>query len=253
MLSIWSAFALALAHAWVQRGPLVRALWVPEICILMTGLLGRPLRSAMQADVQSTEVLPLVGMVLFLSLARGTLMCTAAVSIHRIILLGDLETSRWYGLRFGAREWGFLGTSLMIGFLLALAILPIHAALPEAAAPRDLSWPDVLRWGLLSVVGAMLFASLAVALPARAVDRPLALRQAWQLAKGKVPGMALILALPSFAIQLPVWFLSEVLPENGLPSVFIHYAADAMVRFFCVVLLSLMYRSLMQPAIRLAK
>lgn len=252
MPSIWPVFALAFAHLWVQRGRLARALWLPESCMLATALLSQPLRSAVKASATSAEVLLLAGIVLVLALVQVALMCMAAVSAHRIILLGDSEASRWRGLRFGARERGFLGMSFRIGFILVLVLLPIAVALPDADAPRDLSWPDVLGWGLLAVLAAVVAAPLALALPARAVDRPLALRQAWTLAKGNVPGMALILAIPSLVIQLPIWLLSEVLPENGLALILIKYAGDAALRLFGVVLLSLMYRSLTQPATQLA-
>lgn len=126
-----------------------------------------------------------------------------AVAWHRYVLNEEYPQG-WLPRWHGSNMLNYLGRSIMIGLLIALAMLV--AAIPGGLL--TLSAPGlggVLVFGLIGLA-AYLFFRLAVMLPAAAMGRPMTLGDAWTATKdkdGAVVLLALIVIAASVIIQLP--------------------------------------------------
>lgn len=129
-----------------------------------------------------------------------------AVAWHRFVLEGEAQDGAVPPLH-GGLILGYLGRSMMIGLILAVAL--ILAAIPAVIVTGFVPALGALMLLGLVGLGIYLFLRLCVLLPAGAVGRNLTLREAW-LATGKeqesIVVLALILAGLSVLIQLPSWF-----------------------------------------------
>ncbi|MCC1492469.1 hypothetical protein [Cognatishimia sp. F0-27] len=126
-----------------------------------------------------------------------------AVGWHRYVLAN--ETPRgWVPVWQGPYLLGYLGRSVLIGLLIAIAIMiaGIPVGLLAAVVP---SIAALFAFGLVGL-GGYLFFRLGVMLPAGAVGKPLKLKEAWEATRdddGAVIVLAFIVMGGSALIQLP--------------------------------------------------
>lgn len=143
----------------------------------------------------------------------------AAVSCHRLLLLGAVSVPRFGTNGANVRDWKFLVAflglwitttlSLTMGGLLAnLALAPfgLHVM---ASEPTWLYAVRLMAW----LPGLYLLSRLSMALPAIAIDRPLGFRRAWRLSRGSGWQLLILVALlpwlvvqfdKAIAAQMPV-------------------------------------------------
>ncbi len=132
-----------------------------------------------------------------------------AVAWHRFVLTGESEEGAVPPLH-GSLILGYLGRSIMIGLIIALALIAVGVPLLMASMAAPLIG-FVMLIGLL-VIGAYLFLRLGLILPAGAVGQKLSLREAWMATAkdhGSILVLALIVVLLSALVQLPTWLNPE--------------------------------------------
>jgi hypothetical protein len=178
----------AAESCWELRGRLARVLIVPGIVFLALNIGAHFVR----------------GDVLWYFLYRFSgelVLALAAVSCHRLLLLGAVSVPDFGTNGGNARDWKFLvaflglwiTTSLLLmvgGFLANVALAPfgLHVM---ASEPTWLYAVRLIAW----LPGLYLLSRLSMALPAIAIDQPLGFRGAWQLSRGHSWQLLVLVAL----------------------------------------------------------
>jgi hypothetical protein len=136
-----------------------------------------------------------------------------AVAWHRAILLDEPPRM---SLRFGRREWRFLGYSILIGLVFSGAAVAGGAAFAALAIGLGAAFGGgtvVAAVSPIVIIAAWaICARLSLALPAAAVDEPGGLlRAAWRRGKGNAVRLffgPLVCAVPIFILQMVLQFLA---------------------------------------------
>ena len=172
--TVWQNVRLALDLAWLPFAMLV----VAEIVALLlggAGMFGMMLAALVRG----------LGFVVF-----GTIFI---VRWHRFVLLGETATGDLFPLGWG--PFFIAAIKITLGVIVGMVILMLIAALP----------PHFLT-GLVAAIGGIALAvgssRLSLVFPAAAIERPIALRDAWDLAAGNFWRLfaCLILCYLPFAI-----------------------------------------------------
>lgn len=188
-------------------------------------------------------------LVFVLWLAQGTLMTLAALSCHRIILLGPDSVPRLGASGTTTRDWRFIATAIVLFIMVNLLLQPptfaIFIALglfaPNFAPPGS---DMAMTLGRLAALPALYVVSrYSICLPAAAVERPLAPKQAWQLTRGYGWRLVLLIWLTPWALH----FIQRSLA--GMFSADADYVIAGNLLFWLllpleIALLSLCYRRL---------
>lgn len=233
-LPILSTVGDALALIWRRRAQVLRLMWPPALG--STALTAAGLHAS-----RPWGWLP--------ALLQMLLYVWFAVGIHRLILLGTPPGPwRWSRreTRFALLAVGvYLGVGLVVAALVSGATLVVPLV-PEAAALAVVPWLSYL--GVLP--GAYLFARVALAFPAVALDHPVGLDRVWAASAGNGWRLTLLLiAIPSVA-----WGAANGLIDMAgsrllsLAWVFLGFLLSAVE----IALLSLSYRALQGPPAALA-
>jgi len=169
----------------------------------------------------------------------------AAVSCHRVLLLGPVSVPKFGVNHLGARERTFIAAALFVGFVAGLLKLSSDFALtsllglidPENA-PRYLTVKVVA-----SLCAAYLFARLALMLPAIAIDRRVGLRETWQLSNGNGWRLTLLIVLLPWLVKVLAWFLATIM-SGGIASIIVNTTLYSLFLPLEIALLSVSYRRL---------
>ena len=152
-----------------------------------------------------------------------------AVRWHRFFLLNERESV--FSDVLGARNWRFLGYTVLLSFAPVLPIIflgligfgdfPLEA---EPQAMEAINWTPIILFGLymlaLPIIIFVLFRFFLV-LPATAVDRPLTLGEAWRNMRGntwRFIGATLLIGIPlMIAVSIQAMFaaFSQVASATG--------------------------------------
>lgn len=198
---------------------LLRVGWAPLVILFATNVLFSANASSVETANLMTEALHIAANIAVMTIVAATVL----VGWHRFVLLGEKAWNRVPIVALGRRELRYLlawaGLSLLFlvlfvvawAFILALfffAMAVIKLVLLMAAAGNAIPLGETRQFVVLEVVAipvAMLAAAfvairLSLVLPAMALDRDRAMRQAWSLSSG----CGWRLALASFATLVPV-------------------------------------------------
>lgn len=129
-----------------------------------------------------------------------------AVSWHRCLLMDEMPGVTH--LKIGAREWAYLGRSVLVGVIAITMTFAISFIVHAFGAIADGATANAM-WLLTLLTGAMFIflivpavLRLSLILPAGAVDRPLGIRDAWRMSRNlgypmlfAVLGIAIVIAL----------------------------------------------------------
>ncbi|MBM0103361.1 hypothetical protein JM946_01330 [Steroidobacter sp. S1-65] len=159
-------------------------------------------------------------MVFLSGLAHALLMTLAAISCHRIILLGPESVPRLGASGTTSRDWRFIATAIalfiMVNLLLqppAFAVfIPLALFAPEFAPPGSDMAMAVARLAALPAV--YVVSRYAICLPAAAVDRPLAPKQAWQLTRGNGWRLLLLVGISPWVLHFMQRSFTSVFSAN---------------------------------------
>ena len=152
-----------------------------------------------------------------------------AVRWHRFFLLDERESV--FSDVLGARNWRFLGYTVLLSFAPVLPIIflgligfgdfPLEA---EPQAMEAINWTPIILFGLymlaLPIIIFVLFRFFLV-LPATAVDRPLTLGEAWRNMRGntwRFIGASFLVGIPlMIAVSIQAMFaaFSQVASATG--------------------------------------
>jgi hypothetical protein len=191
-IAVWravgAAFAFTFLHPfrWLRLGILWLALIVAILALGRMSFLSLRGLSAGWAVAAFVLCFIVAGIMLFGGLY------SFCVALHRVALVGEIRP--WFAaLRFGRREWLFLGYSLLVGILMSLPLIPVElVAVPFAMRflrTGDnffvlLEWSPAIKVALTLMVwtyGARLF----LVFPAIAADETgERLSRAWARSRG---------------------------------------------------------------------
>jgi hypothetical protein len=136
----------------------------------------------------------------------------AAVSCHRLILLGPGSVPAFGVSGKHKREWQFIARALVlsIGTTIAFAILASLAANATAMFPVTASITketvSTLSWSVIL----LLASPFSLTLPACAVDAPMTFRQAWRMSRGDRWRLALLISGLPWLIRLGEWAIATL-------------------------------------------
>lgn len=187
---------------------------------------------------------------------QGLLLTLAALSCHRVILLGSESVPALGTSGTTLRDWRFIGVAVVL-FLVTNALLQVANVLifvtlgllkPGFVKSAPEMIPTIWRFATLPAL--YVTCRYAICLPAIAIDSPLRARQAWALTR--TYGMRLLLLM-----GVTPWLLGFV--QRALASVFsanTDYIVATNFLFWLflpleVALLSISYRRLSQTAMTL--
>lgn len=241
-LPLRATVAEAVRYYQAQLPALLRVIALPALADALLSYLWH------QTDVQ---YLSLAGA--FHLTAQGLLLTLAALSCHRVILLGPQSVSALGTSGTTLRDWRFIGVAVAL-FLVTNVLLQVASIL--IFVPLGLLKPGFVQSapGTVAIIGR--FAALpalyvacryAICLPAIAIDQPLPVKQAWASTRGH--GMRLLLL-----VGVSPWLLHFV--QRALAGAFssnIDYTVAGNFLFWLllpleIALLSICYRRLSQAA-----
>ncbi|MBB6093074.1 hypothetical protein HNQ60_001952 [Povalibacter uvarum] len=190
-LPVARVIVTALWHCWKSSRAILAVMVLPALVVALVTFL--MFRSSALPDAPVRWV------------ARGIqvfVLIFAAVSCHRVILLGPESVPRWGVTGWHRREWGFVLLALIVGIastasslaggIAASIVLMIPVNLLDVASQ---SWMIWCTEASTLIVGAYVMGRLSLALPAMAVDEPINLRDAWRLSSGNAVRLMVLVAV----------------------------------------------------------
>jgi hypothetical protein len=185
----------------------------------------------------------------FLWLAQSFLMTLAAVSCHRVILLGPEAVAPLGASGTAMRDWRFIWTATLL-YVATLVLLQIATTL--IFLPLGMIYPDVIEMGrdrtqlliwLAALPALYVTSRFAICLPAVATDRRLRFDAAWRLTRGNGLRLLVLVSLLPWLLQFTQRWLAESFESP------VDYLVAANLLFWLllpleITVLSLCYRRL---------
>jgi hypothetical protein len=170
----------------------------------------------------------------------------AAISCHRVLLLGPVSVPKFGIDQLGMRELRFIAAMLFFSFIFMLA-LPADQALRSITGIGD---SEGERRSLILLIISWLpscyvFARLAFMLPSIAVDTRVRMREAWQLCNGNGWRLMLLVVFMPWLVRVLHWNIPSAIPDETVRAI----ANATLYAVFLpleVALLSVSYRHLIE-------
>lgn len=233
-LPILNVIAEALWYCWRAHRELLKVLVLPALFLVAITMLDPWVRGTRSFIV-----------VLLYSSLHLVVFSFAAVSCHRLILLGPGSVSTFGVTGMQKREWRFfaraavlsLGSQILYGIVLTIganASASFSSAMsPTPAIASTLSWIVIL----------LLVSPFSLALPACAVDEPMTFRQAWHLSRAHVWRLAFLISGLPWLIQLGEWAIATLF-DSYSDQRFVGLLLFVLILPAEIALLSVCYRRL---------
>lgn len=186
---------------------------------------------------------------LLLLVAQGFPLTLAAISCHRVFLLGSESVPSLGASGTTARDWRFIGmatwlfiiTNLLLQVPVTFTFLSLGLFKPGLIPPDRDTTQAIGR--IASLPAIYVACRLAICLPAIAVDRRLGMRQAWVLTRGYGWRLLLLIGVAPYLLRFIQHSLAGVFPSNA------DYTIVDSVLFwsllpFEIAMLSICYRRL---------
>jgi hypothetical protein len=179
-IALWRTIAAAYRFTFGDVGRFLRisAIWLGlQLALQAVGAAMGPEGAALAALHFVLRILAVAGSTAF------------SVAWCRAILMSE-TSGGWATLRFGRREWRFLGNSILIGLIVVLPGIPFGWAVASGSLPINLesfsSWQAIVALSAIGVLMALIAVSrLSLAFPAVAVEETgEVLDQAWKRGRG---------------------------------------------------------------------
>ena len=141
-------------------------------------------------------------LILGLAVAALFVVSWVAVSWHRFILLE--EYPGWLPQLSGRPVWPYVGRSLLYGFVIVLAALPLLFLVGLLASPLLMAGQGLMSiLTFIAITGFMTYVWLriAIALPAVAVGQPISMGDAWRASRG-MSGTIFGVAMPPLTVNM---------------------------------------------------
>ena len=224
----------ALWYCWRARRELSKVLFLPTIFMVALALATPWMHNTRSATVA-----------LLYSFSYLVVFSFAAVSCHRLILLGPRSVPPLGVTGKQRREWMFLirAAALSIGTQIIYALLSNIAKRTTADFASGIAVAPTVINTLLWIAILILISPFSLALPARAIDAPITFRDAWRMARGHRWRLAFLIAGLPWLFQIAEWAIAKLFETNSdqlLVSVLLYLA----ILPFEIALLSVCYRRL---------
>ena len=181
----------------------------------------------------------------------GMLLAMAAVTCHRMALLGFESVGKLGVSAADSSLWNYIGRCLLMGLVLFLVVVPI--AMLAGSVFSGLNIGDANQTPmqgafavalsiLLAGLFALVFGQLSLTLPAAAIAKRLGFVDAFELARGNAWRVALLVFGAPFVIEILISILGALVPE------FLFVLSQLLLKWltlpFEIVILSLCYKKL---------
>lgn len=179
--------------------------------------------------------------------------CSIVVGWLRFLLAGERPSLIYLSL--GATVWRYIWGTVVLFLLLCLAVVPVaFAMLPLIAASGSANFGQ-LGNALMTLFTTVAAARLMVAMPAVALGRPRAFRDAWKKTTGNTARIALSTILAMLPWQLVVQIWSLMVPAGttvSMTPVVIAFFAAGSIAWSVAILASVgvaatAYRHFVEP------
>lgn len=169
----------------------------------------------------------------------------AAISCHRVLLLGPVSVPKFGVGHLGTRELRFIAATLFLGFVFTVARLLSDLLMREITGPiGDLQYRYLVET-LVALPGSYLFARLVFMLPSIAVETRTGIPGAWQLSGGNGWRLVLIVIFLPWVVRLLQWNIASVISDGTVRTI----ANTLLYGLFLpleIALLSVSYRHLIK-------
>jgi len=227
---------------WERRHRFAIALLVPTVLLILINAVACRIISVLAKLTDgSTMAIPEDQMIFFSQHSSATVLVVFfllvistvtyvfyAITVHRLILLGNESVPRYGQLKWTWRETRFLAWGIVIGIVSAIVFLILFMLLsvfilPFSAGSREHVLSIVYLIVLIPVT--YLVCCWTLILPAVAVDKRPSLGSAWELSRKN--GWRLVFTISTFPVILAL--MRSMLPIQGVTIT--SYALDQL--FFC--------------------
>lgn len=233
-LPIVNVVAEALWYCWRAHRELWKVLVLPALFLFAISMLS--------PWVQGTRSFVVALLYSFLNL---TVFSFAAVSCHRLILLGPGSVSTFGVTGMHKREWQFVARALVLamGTQILYALLASLAANASASLSATVSITKDTVSTLSWIVILLLVSPFSLPLPACAVDAPMTFRQAWRMSRGHVWRLALLISGLPWLIRIGEWAIATLFDSDS-DQRFVGLLLFLLILPVEIALLSMCYRRL---------
>ena len=190
---------------------------------------------------------------ILLLVAQGFPLTLAAISCHRVFLLGSESVPSLGASGTTARDWRFIGmatllfviTNILLQVPVTITFLSVGLFKPGLVPPDYDTVQAIGR--IVSLPAIYVACRFSICLPAIAVGRRLGMRQAWMLTRGYGWRLLLLIGVAPYLLRFTQHLLANVFPSNT------DYTIVDGVLFwsflpFEIALLSICYRRLSNDA-----
>lgn len=166
--------------------------------------------------------------VILYKIADSIIWALFAISIHRVILLGEDSVGPLGNIRFKSREFIYIVYGILIGILI-VPIMLVFGFIPLIGVFIALATASIV-WSRLSIV-----------LPAAAVDKEFGISKAWNTTSGHTWTCLGSVVIIPIVLSLPVLLFVE---SQGWASIVFTVAYSVVIMIVTVALLSTTYKNL---------
>jgi hypothetical protein len=233
-LPIMNVVAEARWYCWRAHRELWKVLFLPALFLIAIATLN--------PWVEGTRSLVVALVYNFLHLIVFSF---AAVSCHRLILLGPGSVPAFGVSGAHKREWRFIARALVIslGTMIAFAILASFAANATAMFSGTASITKDTVSTLSWIVILLLASPFSLTLPACAVDAPMTFRQARRMSRGHIWRLALLISGLPWLLRLGEWAVAKFFDSHS-DQRFVSLLLFLLILPVEIALLSVCYRRL---------
>lgn len=171
----------------------------------------------------------------------------AAISCHRVLLLGPVSVPRFGVGQLGMRELRFIAALLFLGLILSLLqpfidlVLRSITGIGDSEGERRSLILTIISW----LPGSYFFARLAFMLPSIAVDARVRLPEAWHLSSANGWRLMLLIVLIPWLMRLFEWAITAVITDHTVRTIAISMLYGLFLPLE-IALLSVSYRHLIK-------
>jgi hypothetical protein len=170
----------------------------------------------------------------------------AAISCHRVLLLGPVSVPKFGVGHLGIRELSFIAAMLFLGFLFGIVQLFSDLIITQVTGPLRTAEHVGYAIGIIvALPSCYLFARLAFMLPSIAIESRAPLPEVWQLSSRNGWRLVLLLVFMPWLMKLLQWNIAQTIPDNTIATV----ANTTLYALFLpleIALLSVSYRHLIK-------
>ncbi len=269
---VWATVVEAFDYCWRERRAMVHFGWIPVGITLAVAILLQIYGIDKSAVSAGTPDLRASGAIMLTGLIQTLVYLSVSVTWYQKVVLGDSAARRRPVFTFGRLElrmlgWQFaaIGVFLVVIVIGALIISALYGALTaagQAVAANVLVIVLGLALGLGVCVAAMRFAMIVVLV---ALDKPVALREAWRMTAGAgwrlVGAMILVmlagavLALVSHLLALLVGMIGGIIASVPADKIapYVSLVTENLIGFLLFLVLAtvfgMVYRMLTDNAV----